>query len=262
MAWGFQIRLASANYTPLRPFAPCGRPLYRKRSGCRQVDVPFQRTAEADTQKGPSVLTMAGGCLLLDRPDVLHVLLPRLPASDLLRLGLTCKALLSRVLDTPSGYWLVSPGMLRSGGSLWLQKLVLGHIHRHTAVNSSQAFCAWTQQPQLQQGSSWQALSAVGAGIGRCQRCLSSTPGRPAVSAEGPSSTSESPHGQEEHPGQCPALQAGDLVAAVPRHQGASSRTGMGFGVLQEHRLQPLRQISCSAAFRTAVHPRGGSLCL
>ena len=37
-----------------------------------------------------------------------EVLLPRLSATDLLRLGLSCKALLAWVLSTPPAYWQVS----------------------------------------------------------------------------------------------------------------------------------------------------------
>lgn len=43
-----------------------------------------------------------------------EVLLPRLPAADLLRLGLTCKGLLSWVTSMPPAYWQVIPAPFSS----------------------------------------------------------------------------------------------------------------------------------------------------
>ena len=53
---------------------------------------------------------MHGQQLFLASSEVLqHVLLPRISAPDLLRLGLTCKPLLSWVLSTPPSLWQVMP---------------------------------------------------------------------------------------------------------------------------------------------------------
>ena len=52
---------------------------------------------------------MPGHQLFLASSEALqHVLLPYLPASDLLRLGLTCKPLLSWVISTPPSLWQVT----------------------------------------------------------------------------------------------------------------------------------------------------------
>ena len=51
---------------------------------------------------------MTGQLLFLGSAVQLQeVLLPRLPAADLLRLGLSCKALLSWVTNMPPTYWQV-----------------------------------------------------------------------------------------------------------------------------------------------------------
>ena len=52
---------------------------------------------------------MPGHQLFLASSEVLqHVLLPWLSAADVLRLGLTCKALLSWVLSSPPALWQVT----------------------------------------------------------------------------------------------------------------------------------------------------------
>ena len=44
-----------------------------------------------------------------------EVLLPRLPAADLLRLGLSCKALWSWIMSMPPAYWKVCLATLAAG---------------------------------------------------------------------------------------------------------------------------------------------------
>ena len=58
----------------------------------------------------PAMANKHGHQLFLASSEVLqHVLLPCLSAADLLRLGLTCKPLLSWVLSTPPKLWQVIP---------------------------------------------------------------------------------------------------------------------------------------------------------
>ena len=58
----------------------------------------------------PTATRMGEESSLLKVAGVLHdVLLPRLAAVDLMRLGLTCKGMLKLVLSTPPSLWLVGP---------------------------------------------------------------------------------------------------------------------------------------------------------
>ena len=149
---------------------------------CAIVSFPAMNSAQDN---------ISGQQLFLASSEVLkHVLLPRLSGADLVRLGLTCRAIHSWVLDTPSSLWQVG-----------------------TVLCKRKRKCSSAAVDSLDSGQSLGNTDDICGSSGSSWRCSSYPPDQPAddrAYAQGCAECIPSPAAYHE---QLPSCRGGDPLA-------------------------------------------------